>query len=142
MEIYSDPVSYFVADFFGSPSMNLISGSVRKSNGGPAFEGAGISLPLPPGYAGIPEGGCTLGIRPEHLEVSANGRALHCEISLVEPLGKDTLIYFEHGAERPTIAVVEGTSKFTAGDRMGLNIPPEALYLFDDEGARVQATAG
>ncbi len=139
MEIYSDPVSYFVADFFGSPSMNLIRGSVRNSNGGLAFEGAGISLSLPPEYAGIAEGGYTLGVRPEHLEVSTGGGALQCEIDLVEPLGKDTLLYFEHGAERPTIAVVEGTNQFKAGERMGLGIPPGALYLFDAEGARVRA---
>ncbi|MEE9239918.1 MAG: TOBE domain-containing protein, partial [bacterium] len=60
------------------------------------------------------------------------------EIGLVEPLGKDTLLYFEHGAERPTIAVVEGSNRFSAGDRMGLTIPPGALYLFDTEGKRVR----
>ena len=33
LDIYNDPVSYFVADFFGSPSMNLIPGKVDNSNG-------------------------------------------------------------------------------------------------------------
>ncbi len=141
LDIYRDPVSRFVADFFGSPSMNLISGSLRRSNGGPVFEGAGISLSLPPGFAGAPEGACTLGVRPEHLEISNGGGALHCEIGLVEPLGKDTLLYFEHGADRPTLAVVEGSTRFTAGESMGLRIPPEALYLFDEEGKRVRAVS-
>lgn len=142
LDIYRDPASRFVADFFGSPSMNLIAGAVRRSNGGPVFEGAGVSLPLPLPFAGAREGACTLGVRPEHLEISNGGGALQCEIGLVEPLGKDTLLYFEHGAERPTIAVVEGSARFREGERMGLHIPPEALYLFDEEGKRVRPSGG
>src|SRR4029078_64390 len=33
MEIYSNPVNYFVADFFGSPSMNLVAGEIAQANG-------------------------------------------------------------------------------------------------------------
>ena len=88
LEIYGNPVSYFVADFFGSPSMNLIRGEV-KNNGGPVFEGAGMTVPLPGGYSGA-VGGCTLGMRPEHIEISpagsGDGAALECEVDLVEPL--------------------------------------------------------
>ena len=47
MEIYSNPVSYFVADFFGSPSMNLVAGEIVATDGAPALHGAGFSLPLP-----------------------------------------------------------------------------------------------
>ncbi len=140
MEIYGDPVSYFVADFFGSPSMNLIAGNVKNAT----FEGAGISVNFSDGFSGITEGAYTLGVRPEHLEVSPigsgeNAFALECDIGLVEPLGKDTLLYFDHNAERPTIAVVDGSdSGHKAGDRMGLSIPAEALYLFDSDGQRVR----
>ena len=37
MEIYSNPVTDFVADFFGSPSMNLVAGEIAGDNGAPAF---------------------------------------------------------------------------------------------------------
>ena len=37
MDIYSNPVSYFVADFFGSPSMNLLAGEVVQEGGSGAF---------------------------------------------------------------------------------------------------------
>ena len=47
MEIYSDPVSYFVADFFGSPSMNLIAGEiVTQAAGRTPLRGA-LRLQLP-----------------------------------------------------------------------------------------------
>jgi multiple sugar transport system ATP-binding protein len=47
MEIYSDPVNYFVADFFGSPSMNLLAGEIVRTNGIGRFRGAGFELALP-----------------------------------------------------------------------------------------------
>ena len=145
LEIYGDPVSYFVADFFGSPSMNLIAGNVQKAGGAPSFEGAGVSVNLSNGFSGIAEGAYTLGVRPEHLEVSPIGSggdsvALQCDIGLVEPLGKDTLLYFDHGAERPTIAVVDGSEGgHKAGNRVGLTIPSGALYLFGPDGRRVRS---
>ena len=43
MEIYSDPVSYFVADFFGSPSMNLVAGEISHGGGAPRFRSAAAS---------------------------------------------------------------------------------------------------
>ena len=141
LDIYGDPVSHFVADFFGNPSMNLIPGNV-KNNGGPVFEGAGLSLSLSNGFSGIQEGAYILGVRPEHLIISPAGpdenAALECEISLVEPLGKDTLLYFDHGGVRPTIAVVEGTTSHRAGSRMALGVPPESLFLFGGDGKRVR----
>jgi len=141
LDIYGDPVSHFVSDFFGSPSMNLIPGNV-KNNGGPVFEGAGLTLSLSNGYSGIQAGACILGVRPEHLIISPVGSsensALECEISLVEPLGKDTLLYFDHGGENPTIAVVDGTASHRAGTRMALSVPPESLFLFSGDGKRVR----
>lgn len=141
LEIYNDPVSYFVADFFGSPSMNLIPGTVRRSDGGASFEGPGLALALPPAFAGVPEGPCTLGTRPEHLRVGAENGTFRCKVSLVEPLGKDTLLYFEHGAERPTIAIVEGSSPWAAGELLGITFDPERAYLFDAAGRRVRAVS-
>ena len=42
MEIYSNPVNYFVADFFGSPSMNLVAGEIAQANGGAALPLAAV----------------------------------------------------------------------------------------------------
>ena len=138
LQIYNDPVSYFVADFFGSPSMNLLLGKVRRAAGGTVFEGAGVTVGLPDALAGAPEGPCTLGICPEHLRVGPADGAFRCAVKLVEPLGKDTLLYFEHGAERPTIAIVEGSSPYRAGEILAITFDPERIYLFGAEGRRVR----
>src|SRR5262249_18856925 len=47
MQIYSEPVNHFVADFFGSPSMNLLAGEIVHESGAPRFSAAGLALSLP-----------------------------------------------------------------------------------------------
>jgi ABC-type sugar transport system ATPase subunit len=144
MEIYSNPVTDFVADFFGSPSMNLLAGEIVAENGAPCFRAPALAIPLPAGFGGAPAGRATLGIRPEHLRVRPGGTGagaadLDLPVRLVEPLGKDTLLYFDIGAERPLIAVSEGLAmaETEAGDRIALTLARECLFLFGPDGRRV-----
>ena len=136
LEIYSDPVSLFVADFFGSPSMNLIPGTIEKSNGGVVFRNARTSIALPPAFSGAEPGPGTLGIRPEHLTVGTEGELVE-KIHLVEPLGKDTLLYFDYGGEDDLIAIVDGVSSYRAGTELGIRFTPEHLFLFHEGGRRI-----
>src|SRR5215216_3450697 len=62
MEIYSNPVSYFVADFFGSPSMNLMAGDVVHEAGAARFHAARFDIALPERLRNAPPGRATLGI--------------------------------------------------------------------------------
>src|ERR1700690_4404987 len=75
LELYDRPATLFVAGFIGSPSMNLLKGSVAVK-GKPVFvtEG-GVDLPLksaPPNSDGRP---CIYGIRPEHLAIGGDFKA-------------------------------------------------------------------
>jgi ABC-type sugar transport system ATPase subunit len=140
MEIYSDPVSYFVADFFGSPSMNLVAGEISRADGAPRFRAAGFSVRLPDRFNGVPPGPVTFGIRPEHIDVRTDGPAdAQLPLRLVEPLGKDTLLYFDDGTERAFIAVTEGLSlaELKPGARLGLNLTPDNIFLFAPDGRRI-----
>src|SRR5262249_26607142 len=108
MQIYSDPVNHFVADFFGSPSMNLLAGDIVHDNGAPRFRMAGLNVALPERFKSVAPGVATLGIRPEHVGVARDGGGdVQLPVRLVEPLGRDTLLYFDAGAERPFVAVSE-----------------------------------
>ena len=138
LEIYSDPVSYFIADFFGNPSMNLIPGALEPTPQGARFRGPSLTLDLPPELSHAAPGAVTLGLRPEHLGVQRNGAAFQAEVRLVEPLGRETLVYFDHGGDKPLIAVVEGTGDFRTGERLGLTFDPKKLYLFDAAGNRIR----
>jgi len=142
MEIYSNPVNHFVADFFGSPSMNLLSGEIVQHDGALQFHGARFDVPLPAHFASAKPGAATLGVRPEHVSVGSDG-AIELSVRLVEPLGRDTLIYFDAGSERPLIAVSEGLARadVKAGARLPLSFAPERIYLFDSEGRRIDGRA-
>jgi len=103
MEIYNNPNSYFIADFFGSPSMNLIAGEIEASDDGRRFVNSTFSAQLPASYSAIQTGAATLGIRPEHVRVGSNTPTFATQVRLVEPMGKETLIYINYGGERDLI---------------------------------------
>ncbi|MDP9998949.1 ABC transporter ATP-binding protein [Pseudarthrobacter sulfonivorans] len=88
-EIYARPANTYVARFIGSPPMNLMTASV--TDGQPAL--GGLRLPAPEGIR-LQGGTVTLGMRPEHLAVSADvdGPGLAGTVRRVEDLGADTLI--------------------------------------------------
>ena len=140
MDIYSEPVSYFVADFFGSPSMNLMAGEIVQADGAARFRSAKFDVPLPPALARAAPGKATLGIRPEHvgMRVGDAGRN-HLPLRLVEPLGKDTLLYFNDGTERAFVAVSEGLEHalLKIGTPISLEFAPDKLYVFGADGRRV-----
>jgi lactose/L-arabinose transport system ATP-binding protein len=140
MEIYSEPVSYFVADFFGSPSMNLIAGEIADGGGAMRFHAARFNVPLPECFKAARPGPATLGIRPEHVGVALGGNGTATlPVRLVEPLGKDTLLYFDDGTERAFVAVSEGLemAEVTSGSCIALHFDPRRLYLFGSDGRRI-----
>jgi ABC-type sugar transport system ATPase subunit len=138
MEIYGDPASYFVADFFGNPAMNLVVGAVVAGDGGPMFESDIFTIPLPGKYRNVPPGKATLGIRPENVRIGGDGAGVPSTVSLVEPLGKDTLLYFEAETERPFVAVVEGTQRYKRHQQVNLSFPDENVFLFGAGGERIR----
>jgi sn-glycerol 3-phosphate transport system ATP-binding protein len=140
MEVYSNPVSYFVADFFGSPSMNLIAGEIVCADAGLRFHSAGFSLPLPQRFGAVAPGPATLGVRPEHVSARLDDAGeIALPVRLIEPLGKDTLLYFNDGTERAFVAVSEGLTMagLKPGTRLGLSLAPECIYLFAADGRRI-----
>ena len=136
IDIYNNPNSYFVADFFGSPSMNLISGEISNTDAGKVFQSLIFNVDLPKSFESSAPGPVTLGIRPEQIGISSSGD-IKKKIYLVEPLGKDTLLYFETDEERELIAIVESNSSYRSGDTVALNLLPEHIFLFDSSGKRI-----
>jgi ABC-type sugar transport system ATPase subunit len=142
MEIYTDPVSYFVADFFGSPSMNLVAGELVQNGGSPGFKSPGFSLALPERFKNVRPGSVTLGIRPENVGVrldEQNRGGVELPLRLVEPMGKETLLYFDDGSDRHFVVVSEGLAmaQKRSGGRLGLTFAPEHIYLFGPGGGRI-----
>ena len=140
MDIYSNPVNYFVADFFGSPSMNLVAGEIVQESAATRFCSTALNVVLPENFKAVKPGAVTLGIRPEHVGVALGGNGdVELPVRLVEPLGKDTLLYFDAGTERAFVAVTEGLgmAEITAGERIALSLDRRRIHLFNAEGRRI-----
>ena len=141
LEIYHDPVNLFVADFFGSPPMNLLEGEIHRENGATSFRAGEFIVHLSGSVPEV-EGPVTLGIRPEHMAVgdagSAGDKDFSAKIVLVEPLGKDILLYLDYGSEKNLIAVVEGHRNFQTGTAVSVHLQQDRLYYFGADERRLR----
>jgi len=127
LELYDDPVNQFVAGFIGSPAMNFLVGRLARNGAGLEVQvGAGVTLPAPAATKAEPGREVIVGVRPEHLAVSAEG--VPAEVIVVEPTGADTQIFCKlAGAE--IAAVVRERRAFRPGEVVRLK--PQVSYLFD-----------
>ena len=132
LELYDRPATLFVAGFIGSPSMNLLKGSVRV-NGKPLFlTETGVELPLRSAPEGIDGRACIYGIRPEHLAIGDGFRA---KISVVEPTGSETQVFAKLG-DQPIVGVFRDRISALPGDNLPLSPNLDAVHLFDAESGK------
>ncbi len=136
MEVYANPASRFVAGFIGSPAMNFIPVTLTgQGDRAAARLKDGSVVPLPGAPQG--EGPWELGIRPEALQVAAEGLT-KATAAVVERLGDRTLVYAKLADGTLVIAQDAGKSQVRAGDSIGLTFDTSALHLFDAEGRAVR----
>ena len=149
MDVFLEPANTFVASFIGSPPMNLIDATVSFASGAPRGVIAGAesqSLALPSAFAANVTEGQTvkLGIRPEGLNVLADGRpeTLDVTVDLVEPLGAEALLHTRI-ADHAFIAKAEtlsATHDLASVRRMAVDI--ERMHVFDATTGRTLKSQG
>ena len=125
-KIYHDPASLFVADFVGSPGMNLIKGEVVAKEGKSFFTSGKTSVQLP---AETRPGKTTLGIRPERVHVHPEGPVAG-EVALDEYLGSFRTVHVDTDAGRILMRGSAG-ERMDVGSKIRLGFDPEHLRLFD-----------
>ena len=131
LELYDHPGNLFVAQFIGSPAMNVVEGTVRRGNGAAHVEAAGgVRWPL--GNAGTEGQQVAYGIRPEHLTLAGAGAAgaVAGEIIVVEPTGAETELLVKAG-EAQIVLVTHGRPVVNPGDRIGLAVDLAMVHVFD-----------
>ena len=138
LELYDRPANQFVAGFIGSPAMNFIAGTVIAAGNGEDLALAtdsGPAFPLPAGCA-APGQSVTLGIRPEHVELAADG-PVALQVDVVEPTGAETHFYSRVG-EAPFCVAVHHRLEVAPGQTVRLAFPDQRVHLFDRaSGARL-----
>jgi multiple sugar transport system ATP-binding protein len=138
-EIYDKPASMYVADFIGSPPMNLLSfnGAVRRGDTSVRLNGGNVSLPEL--HEDQAETELVLGVRPEHVRLVDNA-ALRGEVFGAEYLGTTQIVTIQtaHGGVK---ARVPSDVKAGIGETVGLEFRPEKLSLFLKGSGRALRTA-
>jgi multiple sugar transport system ATP-binding protein len=121
LALYDRPANLFVAQFIGSPAMNIFDGVVRSG----AVDALGSRWPAAAGAEGQK---VKYGLRPEHLEPASTGIA--AEVVVVEPMGAETEILVKVGDTNLTV-ITRGRSTAGPGDRVFLAPQAAHVHLFD-----------
>ena len=129
LELYDRPANRFVAEFIGSPSMNLLDGAVRNGDRTEVeVEMTGQVIPVANGVELVDGAKVKLGIRPEHLSLSEDG--LPATVSVVEPTGSETHVVARTEAEE-IVAVFRERHSLAPGQPIFLSPDPDRIHLFD-----------
>jgi multiple sugar transport system ATP-binding protein len=139
LELYDHPNNLFVAQFIGSPAMNIVNGTLRRANGGAYVEAPG-GVRWPVGHRAGGDGqAVAYGVRPEHLSLGGGGDAVPGEIIVVEPMGAETELLVKTG-ESEVVLMTHGRPDVNPGDKIQLSIDPAMVHVFDQKtGARIAA---
>jgi alpha-glucoside transport system ATP-binding protein len=138
LELYERPDSTFVAQFIGSPSMNLLGGKIVGTGDVTTLELNEGDGTITSNYPSTPEDmGATVqvGIRPEDMyETDAENFAYHGTVEITEALGEVTLLYFKRSAPEhdPVIGKLTGIHKELRGKDVRLTANPEKVHVFKD----------
>jgi multiple sugar transport system ATP-binding protein len=128
-EIYNNPANLFVAQFIGSPPMNVIHGSLEGKN----FVTNGTKFEAP--VAGR-VAKAILGVRPEDCSVAPPSKGtLKGEIYTTELIGDHTLVTIDSGPDKLTVKAAKDF-RGKQGDAIGVTLLREHLYVFDAETGR------
>jgi multiple sugar transport system ATP-binding protein len=111
LELYESPQSLFVAGFIGSPRMNFLNGEMAAKLGA-----------------------TTVGVRPEHLEITERDGAWQGKVVHSENLGADSYVYVDIGGTEPIVVRQEGIRHFTPEAPISIAPVPDKLYRFDEAG--------
>ena len=147
MDLYHRPASTFVAEFIGSPRMNLLDAQLRHAEADHAvvdLDGQAVTVAVDARH--LPAGASVrLGVRPEHLLLAhgtdhqTTGSTLQGQLQHIERLGDSSLLYVQTSGALATVRV-EGSVLLPAGQRVSARLLPEHLHLFDQDGLACRRT--
>src|SRR5271167_243161 len=114
LELYNRPQNLFVARFIGSPTMNTITGPSAAKRGAE-----------------------TIGVRPEHVQLSATAGEWPARVRIAEHLGSDTFVYAEVEGQGQMTVRIEGEASPKPGDLIYLIPQEDRIHKFDIDGKRI-----
>jgi multiple sugar transport system ATP-binding protein len=138
-EIYDRPATVFVADFVGSPSMNLMTVEGALARGARTLKLPGVTIGIPETREDAPGKQLVLGVRPEHIRFSDKSK-LRAEVFATEYLGTTQIVTLKT-ALGDLKARIPASVKAVVGERVGLDFLSDRLSVFDKATGRVIRSA-
>ena len=136
LELYDKPNNIFVASFMGSPSMNMIKGTIQGKSKPSFMTDDGIVLPLSKAPVGSDGRLAVYGIRPEHFILG--GKSIKADITVIEPTGSETQVIGKLGKQKITGVFRERVTA-KPGESLPMMPNPILAHLFDPQtGARME----
>ena len=130
LELYDFPANQFVAGFIGSPAMNFLPGTLRRSGNGTRVEMSdGTLIDAPLSCGGLDGQSVVYGTRPEHLMLASEG-GIPADVVVMEPTGMDTFVACRHGGVDLS-AVFRERHDFPPGSTIHLLPDLQRAHLFD-----------
>ncbi len=137
-EIYNTPATRYVAEFVGSPPMNMLPARVAGNRA--IVEGTDTAFDLPATSSGLLEENqpIIIGIRPEALHMAENAEeaTLAPRTEIAEMTGPEVVVSGLLG-EHKVVATLPPALETPTGALLPLKVAPDALHIFDADGRRV-----
>ncbi len=132
-KIYESPATCFVADFIGSPSINLLEGVTESENGKLVLNIGEMTLALPQSTAIKVGQSMIYGIRPTDIILNKNnenGKNMEGTVKFLENTGTETHLYLDFNDHDIRI-VTAGRLRANVGDMLYFSIDIQKTHLFD-----------
>ncbi len=126
-DLYNKPSNLFVAQFIGSPKMNVLpctleNGQIKLDGGGNVAD---------PNIGQVAQ----LGVRPEDIDVTQHGKGqINGFVDVVEYLGADTFLIINCGELGKVTVRASGESDYVSDQKVGLSFNTNKLHYFDGAG--------
>jgi alpha-glucoside transport system ATP-binding protein len=133
LELYERPNSEFVAQFIGSPSMNLLPGEIVGTGAQTMIrmDGGGTAVSDYPSIDADMGLKVNVGVRPEDFLETAGDYIFEGKVNITEALGEVTLLYFEpQGDADAVIGKLPGIHADLRGKPVKLGASPDKVHVF------------
>jgi len=130
LELFDHPCNLFVAQFIGSPAMNVFEGTLRRDGARMWVDADGQQWPVPASTSGKDGQAVHYGIRPGNMVMLEPGVGISAKVEVIEPTGAETEIIVKVGETRFTL-VLHGRTDARPDQSVGLQIDVDMVHLFD-----------
>jgi multiple sugar transport system ATP-binding protein len=130
LQLYDHPGNLFVAQFIGSPAMNVVEGKLRVQAEHTWVDAVGQQWPVTPLANAIDGQAVHYGVRPGDIAVSTTGTGIPAKVVVVEPTGAETELLLQVG-QAQVIVVLHGRIAVQPDDEVHLEIDPAKTHVFD-----------